>query len=50
MSFDIVYSPDDGGWYAEEYTSDRTTAVYATRREALDAARREVWEESVVTS
>ena len=41
---DIVYSPDDGGWYVQDYKTDQVSKIYATRREAINAAR----EESIV--
>jgi hypothetical protein len=47
MAIDVVYSPDDGGWYAERFGAgpERVTAVYATRFAALAAARREAWDD-----
>jgi hypothetical protein len=43
-SFDLTYSPDEGGWYAEVWVlatgqDAHTTAVYARRDAALQEAR-----------
>lgn len=42
-NFDVIYSQDDGGWYASDL-SGQTTAVFATRQEAVRAAAREEWD------
>lgn len=42
---DVVYSPDDCGWYGQEYPSGRTTAVYDSKAEAIAAVRRGDWDE-----
>lgn len=42
--FDVVYSSDDEGWYAQEPTTWRTTAIFPDRRGALVAARSGRWE------
>lgn len=34
---DLVYSPDDEGWYFQDYHSDMISQLFATRAEALDA-------------
>ena len=39
---DVIYSPDDRGWYVERWDGTtgktlHTTRVYATRREAIKA-------------
>lgn len=35
---DAIYSPDDGGWYLQDYPSDRVSAdIYATSDEAMRA-------------
>lgn len=43
---DVIYSPDDGGWYSSHYGLNRTTHVYPTWEEARDAARAGRWDES----
>lgn len=44
---DVVYSPDDGGWYAVEASpNDRTTAIYSTANEARAAANSGEWDDS----
>jgi len=45
-NFDVVYSPDDGGWYGEEFPSGRTTAVFDTKAEAVKAALLGEWDEA----
>jgi hypothetical protein len=44
-SIDLHYSPDDGGWYAQDYAWHRVSlGTYETRRELiadLDAGRHE---------
>lgn len=40
MRYEVIYSADDGGWYAEVYDSVtgktiHTTAVFATRYQAI---------------
>lgn len=34
---DLVYSPDDGGWYIHDYKNDRGSAIYATSGAACEA-------------
>jgi hypothetical protein len=34
---DLVYSPDDGGWYFQDYPSDRVSIIYKNRTVAKDA-------------
>jgi hypothetical protein len=44
MRYELVYSPDDGGWYASEFPSGRTTAVYRSKSEARESAEAGNWE------
>lgn len=41
---DIVYSPDDGGYYATRYPDGATTAVFASAEWARAAAAAGEWE------
>ncbi len=34
---DLVYSPDDGGWYIHDYKNDRASIVYSTKGKACEA-------------
>ena len=34
-TLDLVYSPDDGGWYFEDSDTDLTSKIYATKSEAI---------------
>jgi hypothetical protein len=34
---DLIYSPDDGGWYLERWDTNATSIVYATADDALAA-------------
>ena len=34
---DLVYVPEDSGWYIYDSGSYRASAIYATRGEAIDA-------------
>ena len=34
---DLVYSPDDSGWYIHDFRGDRASAIYSTRSEACEA-------------
>ena len=40
-TYDLTYSPDDGGWYLQRWSDDATSPTYATREDALIAARAE---------
>ena len=34
---DLVYSPDDSGWYIHDFKGDRASEFYSTRGEACEA-------------
>ena len=34
---DLVYSPDDGGWYLHHFDTDRTSITYETEKDAMQA-------------
>lgn len=34
---DVVYSPDDGGWYAQRWSDDQTTPIYQDQDTLIDA-------------
>jgi len=34
---DLVYSPDDSGWYVYDFRLYRASTIYATRAEACEA-------------
>lgn len=34
---ELVYSPDDYGWYIHDFKNDRESAIYSTRGETCDA-------------
>lgn len=38
--YDLVYSPDDGGWYIQRFPDHVCSVIYDTRNEALEALRR----------
>jgi hypothetical protein len=40
---DLVYSPDDGGWYFDDVHSDRTSIVYSSESDA-----RRAWSDGIV--
>ena len=46
---DLVYSPDDGGWYLQKFDSDRTSTskIYKSAEDAIKAyAKNKVeWED-----
>ena len=44
---DLVYSPDDGGWYLQKFDPDRVSIIYETSSDALKAyAKNEIeWED-----
>ena len=35
--YDLVYSPDDDGWYIQRHSDDATSDIYATETEARKA-------------
>ena len=39
VKYDLVYSPDDGGWYFQRHSDDLTSSVYSTEEEAREAMR-----------
>ena len=38
-TYDIVHSPDDGGWYIQRWSDEATSQLYATREDAARAAK-----------
>ena len=45
-TLDLVYSPDDEGWYFNDHDEDACSILYATKAEALRALKADsiVWE------
>lgn len=39
FDLDLIYSPDDEGWYFSEYPSGRTSELYPSRALAVSAWR-----------
>ena len=37
--FSLIYSPDDGGYYIERHSDDKTSQVFKTREQALKALK-----------
>ena len=33
----LIYSPDDSGWYIDDFKNNRMSAIYSTRGEACRA-------------
>lgn len=38
-TFDLVHSPDDDGWYLQRWSDDAVSQIFATRDDAVMAAR-----------
>lgn len=38
-TFDLVYSADDGGWYLQRWSDNAISQVFATRDDAIIAAK-----------
>ena len=38
-TFDLVDSPDDGGWYLQRWSDDAVSQTFATRDDAMIAAK-----------
>ena len=36
-SMDLIYSPDDSGWYIHDFRTGKESAIYATKKEACEA-------------
>ena len=45
-TFDLVHSPDDGGWYLQRWSDEATSQVFATREDAMIAAKAYATEDS----
>lgn len=39
LLYDIVNSPDDGGWYAQRWSDNKISKVFLTRSDLLEALR-----------
>ena len=33
--YDVVYSPDDGGWYAQLWWNEEISPIYSKQRDAI---------------
>lgn len=40
---DVVWSPEDNGWYAQEWKTEHVTKLWRSEEEAIRAARRREW-------
>jgi hypothetical protein len=36
-NYDLVYSPDDGGWYLQRWSDDKTSEVFVYQEDARNA-------------